>query len=124
MKKVRVLKEMPFAEVGKELTISEGQDQWLEPIRINELVKRGWLEWVEEEKILEERFAENCEKLVIYEKNAEVSELIKCLWKEHAQIAKKHFLAALTKYYKENPTTPNSGAGRERAGIYKELEDC
>ena len=54
-KKVRVLKEMPFAKVGEELSF---EDYFLMDAKTNSdvLFATGWLEWVEEEKSLEEKF--------------------------------------------------------------------
>ena len=66
MKKVRVLKEMPFAKVGEEFeTRGCPEDQkdglylpgWsFHPSAVESMIRTSWLEWVEEEKSLEEKF--------------------------------------------------------------------
>jgi hypothetical protein len=67
MKKVRVLKDMPFAEVGEEIELSQvGSMQYVDAfgerlwrygdIAVEGMVKDGWIEWVEEEKSLEDKF--------------------------------------------------------------------
>jgi len=66
MKRVRVLKDMPFAKVGEEFDISidgfiidnkcDGMYIGLDP---STFVRDGWLEWVEEPKSLEEKMKEH-----------------------------------------------------------------
>lgn len=106
MKKVRVLKEMPFAKVGEEsYTIEHGIFQYGQQLGgynlyvkdIDKWIKDGWLEWVEEPKSLEEKLeqlklrvtAENYITLK-YEDTALV-----------AQIAKEHYLAVVNKVIEE-----------------------
>ena len=52
MKKIRVLKEMPFAKVGE--IIPETVMYSMYPENTKRLISEGWLEWVEEEKTLKE----------------------------------------------------------------------
>ncbi len=66
MKKVRVTRDMPFAKVGEEfetrndvfLKISNptGMTHHFGRKEVELLIKDGWLEWVKEEKSLEEKF--------------------------------------------------------------------
>jgi len=95
MKKVRVLKEMPFAKVGEEFELPpdgtwcidndcEGKKTWF-GLEILKLIDNGWLEWVEEEKSLTRK---------IFEKFN--SESINYRYKESlcatfAQIAREHY---------------------------------
>ena len=73
MKKVKVLKEMPFAKVGNEFELCEAgwlkltsiKDDYL-PIRpqeVQQMIKDGWLEWVEEEKSLPCKIMESYPRL-------------------------------------------------------------
>ena len=64
MKEVRVLKEMPFAKVGEEFEVN---DQYIDfgngwscsgGQAIGQNIDAGWLEWVKEERSLEEEFDE------------------------------------------------------------------
>ena len=108
MKRVRVCKEMPFAKVGEELEVKmEGDWQYIEtggerPIMqypVIALINRGWLEWVEEDKSLEEK---------IYNWYTD-GHYIECTdkWdrdnaKELAQIAKDYHLAVFDKERRDN----------------------
>lgn len=63
IKRVRVLREMPFAKVGEEfepngLLVTIGKIYtWSKfTCSANALVDGGWIEWVEEEKSLEDKF--------------------------------------------------------------------
>jgi hypothetical protein len=56
----------------------------------------------EEGKGLEKKLADNIEGYVLHKKGAKVEDLIKCLWKEHAKIAKEHYLGVFEKCLKDN----------------------
>jgi len=91
MKKVRVTKEFPFVNVGDEFLISEDsmlfningvcfETRFLESGMIGK-----WLEWVEEDKSLEEKFNDEIEKNKSFFMESE-------LWnKVLAKIATDHF---------------------------------
>ena len=98
MKKVRILKEMPFAKVG---TVWEDHSGGISidictieyPIRnIHWLVKDGWLEWVEEEKTLEEKI-----KLVTWRYYPKEEDDARQWSRDAAQIAKEHYLGVFDK---------------------------
>ncbi len=112
MKKVRVLKEMPFAKVGEELQVfcvtsiirifhkSKRQGAYIEYFEEDiENLLGVWLEWVEEEKSLEEEFINNvaCRQVAEFEKE-KYGDLTLCPpgpyridYEGLAQIAKDHF---------------------------------
>jgi len=63
MKKVRVLKEMPFAKVGEELELEEDKPICESKLSkfgfyVYHLVAHGWCEYIEEPKSLEEKFTD------------------------------------------------------------------
>jgi len=63
MKKVRVKREMPFAEVGEEFEVTEFncfdfKSVALHIDNVDEWIKDGWLEWVEEPKSFDEKILE------------------------------------------------------------------
>lgn len=65
MRKVRVLREMPFAKVGDTAIESRDGSFYIKGqksvdcytrFQVDYLIEDGWLSWVEEEKSLEEKF--------------------------------------------------------------------
>ena len=115
MKKVRVTKEFPFVNVGDEFLISG--DSLL--ININGLsnglsfetrfLESGmigkWLEWVEEDKTLEEKFEETLVGTCIEVDNPKNYTAVKMLLHEEldklAQIARTHALEVFNKKEEE-----------------------
>ena len=109
MKKVRVLKEIHFAKVGEEFELKEvesykfgvGESDYMNitinptafssafsrSIKIKDLIQDGWLEWVEEEKSLEEKF-----KMIVGNETSKEAFLVA---KEHYQ---KKFDEALAEW--------------------------
>ena len=97
MKRVRVCKEMPFAKVG-EVHSRQSNDMYkfntnlgvldIPELTIRDWIKDGWIEWVAEEKSLEEKID------VVLCQHGCVSFKVK---KPVAQIAKEHYLEAFDK---------------------------
>ena len=103
MKKVRVIKEMPFAKVGDVFEIYDtayvsnaikpGKVAGMyEDLCVDSFIREGWLEYVEEEKSLEE-------KLNVWFKNkVRQYQSSKSLdGGQVAQIAKEHYLEVFNK---------------------------
>ena len=94
MKRVRVLQDMPFAKVGDEIVIyfyngvteSLKQGLCIGEQTFDLIIEQGWLEWIEEEKSLEDKLIDN------YNKNKYSLNVNRCM-KDNAQIAKEHFLS-------------------------------
>lgn len=111
MRRVKVLKEMPFAKVGEEINtldfcflIAFGGTQ-------ESLIKDGWLEYVEEEKTLEEKIKEQ----VITTTSCSTLNDTSC--KSLSQIAKEHYLEVFDKATIRSVST-------EAITIRKALEDA
>jgi len=82
MRKVRVLKATPYFKVGDILNDSVF---WPYEDFLNNLIKNGWLEWVEEDKSLEEEFSDTAKKSRNFYMNSD-------LWHSlFAKIAKEHY---------------------------------
>jgi len=120
MKKVRVLKEMPFTKVGKEMEVIDDSVEWCNHYyhgdNLNQLFKDGWLEWVEEEKSL----LDNFNKI----DNAESYSSLQCLKnKQKITVAKQHFLQVFDKA-KNEEISRYTWTLKHEANIRKALEDA
>jgi len=94
MKKVRVLKEMPFAKVGEEFELTihnciDFGDVALHKDNVIHWEMNGYLEWVEEDKSLEEKFEIYYAESTLDHNNSIKSDL--------AKIAKEHYLGVFDK---------------------------
>ena len=111
MKKVRVLREMPFARVGTILEI----DSFLEDI-VGALRAKGYVEWLEEDKSLEEKFRDRaCEKDSHYWGMLDLEKL--------AQIAKDHYLAVFDKIRRKKEQQVGQWCSENLNDIRKALEN-
>ena len=121
MKKVRVLKEMPFAKVGEELDLNDNTPFWGYITKggssvcpsIETLMNDGWLEWVEEEKRLEDKFIDSCTTF---------GETTK--WEVLVSVAKQHTLEVVKKALKPHKFPNNDREEAMYLYICKALEDC
>ncbi len=120
--KVRVLKEMPFAKVGEKFECAN--EKWNNKpshsdiiqfnsnntvtMNIEDMVKDGWLEWIEEDKSLEKKI----------EIPLIGSQLTLLVIREIAQIANDHFLEVFDK------TTRGNWSSSIFNDLRKALEDA
>ena len=122
MKRVRVLKEIPFAKVGEELELQhdgsfclQGSCQCSYPVfyrdNLTLMIEDGWLEWVEEEKSLEDKFMEAG---------------VNCYNYDPVKIAKDHYLEVFDKVAKPGSPIEISHEGLRQfyESIRKALEDA
>ena len=96
MKKVRVLKKMPFAEIGEKLSITQrfyyfGVEFLWNEHAVKQMISNGWLEWVEEDKSLEEKFNDYQKKQ--WQIRMPLTDLV--------NIARTHFLEVFDKKQKQ-----------------------
>jgi len=92
-KRVRVLKEMPFAKVGFEYQINLTKHIFIGGMELStheleDLIDRNWLEWVEEDKSLAQKYKDIGK---VYDNTAE----------EMAQIADIHYKEYYQKKFDE-----------------------
>jgi len=100
MKKVRVLKEMPFAKVGEEfkydlsgiwLERTDMQSRYLPKHFVEAWVEDGWLEIVEEENKLDNKLLDRMKK---------EGNVCGYLLNDLTEIAKEHYLRVFDHVYK------------------------
>ena len=104
MKKVRVLRVMPFAKIGDQWYVDaegmiyerDGNCALLyQGVYPDQFIKEGWLEWVNEEKSLSDKFLN-----AIYDNDVSGHDLGKSSINELAQTAKEHYLGVFDKFVK------------------------
>lgn len=96
MKKIRVIKDLPFAKVGEEFDLNCDGELYIWSgrhtiIMIEKMIKDGWLEWVEEPKTLEDKFRDKYS--VWYPESPNNYKMIAL-----AHIAKEHYLEVFDKF--------------------------
>ena len=98
MKKVRVIKEMPFAKVGEEVKLNKCKQATFQGVvhtqaTVRKLVGKGYLEYVTKPKVEEPRTLE--EKFHKYF-------LGKAVITDLAKLAKEHYLEVFDKFLEHN----------------------
>ncbi len=131
MKKVRVIKEMPFAKVGTVIELDEVRSNSIVINTIDGLYYRfvkdeltyliedKWLEWVKEEKSLEEKF-----KIMLFSVARRESELSELDYLHLSSIATTHFLEAfdnITVLWDGEPLKKAIRQALQKAGGQNEL---
>ena len=102
LKRVRILKEMPWVRVDEDFALDKNGEWFLHPavvhssFAIQKMIDWGWLEWVEEDKSLEEKIEA---KLLRTGETLEAN--VHYRSKELAQIAREHTLEVFDKAHRE-----------------------
>lgn len=114
MKKVKVEKDLPGLEIGQIIDVSPNTC-WAVisgvPITIEEMVDTDFLSWVEEEKTLEEKFADK------YPYAAPGKYL-----EELAQLAKEHYLEVFSAARAAGSLYPDGFVGLSSGNISESLD--